>query len=306
MKSCDIFPKKPISSVKTVYPYSWESLRNAKKVQSVYINTSAIPHFAKEILPNLISKNDEIKIVLVSGDADETVFEDIFETYEDFILFIEDSRIIHWFSQNVVFSSSAKKIHEKLTPIPIGLDYHTLSECSFHEWGIRQSPIEQENSLKNIRYLSNAPRERLFKVYCNFHFLMNSSKYGYDRKDALENIDSTIIFIEPQKQKRINAWKRQSEFVFVASPFGNGYDCHRTWEALALGCIPIVKSSGLDILLKNLPVCIVDEWKDVTETFLRDAFEKILSRFGDKPFISLSPEFFLSYWVKQIKYYCRQ
>jgi hypothetical protein len=33
-------------------------------------------------------------------------------------------------------------------------------------------------------------------------------------------------------------------YAFVASPYGGGPDCHRTWEALILGCIPIVKSSG--------------------------------------------------------------
>jgi hypothetical protein len=56
-----------------------------------------------------------------------------------------------------------------------------------------------------------------------------------------------------------------AEHAFVLSPHGNGLDCHRTWEALALGCIPIVKSSGLDPLFENLPVWIVHEWSEVTQ-----------------------------------------
>ena len=35
---------------------------------------------------------------------------------------------------------------------------------------------------------------------------------------------------------------------YVLSPFGSGYDCHRTWEALYVGCVPIVEK------LKELPL----------------------------------------------------
>ncbi len=62
---------------------------------------------------------------------------------------------------------------------------------------------------------------------------------------------------------------RQSEYAFVISPHGNGVDCHRTWEALALGCVPIVRTSPLDALYEGLPVLIVSNWCEVTADFLR-------------------------------------
>ena len=34
-----------------------------------------------------------------------------------------------------------------------------------------------------------------------------------------------------------------SSYKFALSPEGNGIDCHRTWECLYLGVIPIVKKS---------------------------------------------------------------
>ena len=43
-----------------------------------------------------------------------------------------------------------------------------------------------------------------------------------------------------------------------------------------LGCIPIVKKSGLDPLYDGLPVLIVNEWSDVSVDLLTktvDAFE---------------------------------
>ena len=66
--------------------------------------------------------------------------------------------------------------------------------------------------------------------------------------------------------------------AFVLSPHGNGLDCHRTWEALCLGCIPIIKTSGLDQLFEGLPVWIVQDWTDVTETNMRSKIEEFRNR----------------------------
>ena len=56
---------------------------------------------------------------------------------------------------------------------------------------------------------------------------------------------------------------------FVLSPRGNGLDAHRTWEALLVGAIPVVRSSALDILYEGLPVLIVKDWAHVTPDLLR-------------------------------------
>jgi hypothetical protein len=55
---------------------------------------------------------------------------------------------------------------------------------------------------------------------------------------------------------------------FVICPEGNGLDCHRTWEALLMGAIPVIKHSTLDPLFEGLPVLLVDSWDQVTEEFL--------------------------------------
>jgi len=62
---------------------------------------------------------------------------------------------------------------------------------------------------------------------------------------------------------------------FVLSPRGNGLDCFRTWEALSVGTIPIVKRSGpFDAIYEGLPVLLVNRWEDVSlellERTLRD------------------------------------
>ena len=50
---------------------------------------------------------------------------------------------------------------------------------------------------------------------------------------------------------------------FVLSPPGNGNDCHRTWEAMYLGAIPVVLSAFLDSgLTSTLPVLAVASWDE--------------------------------------------
>jgi len=50
----------------------------------------------------------------------------------------------------------------------------------------------------------------------------------------------------------------------MPAPRGAGMDCHRTWEALALLTIPIVKRSPLDPAFQGFPVAMVEDWDEVT------------------------------------------
>lgn len=51
--------------------------------------------------------------------------------------------------------------------------------------------------------------------------------------------------------------------LFVISPPGNGVDCHRTWEAVALGAIPVVLRGSLaPSLIKDMPILVVDSYAD--------------------------------------------
>lgn len=62
----------------------------------------------------------------------------------------------------------------------------------------------------------------------------------------------------------------------MASTHGNGLDCHRTWEALLLGCIVVTKRSSLDSLFDGLPVVLVDDWSECVEPLF---LEKWLDRY---------------------------
>jgi hypothetical protein len=254
-----------------------------KNGSTFYICSSAIKHFISLVLPQL-----PFKIILVTGDCDETCWTDLFLSEKDFKSFIENDKIIHWFSQNCI----AK--HPKISQMPIGLDYHTMTN-HHPKWGPKLNPIEQENVLLSIiNNIAFKPFwEREVKCYSNFHFFM-TTKHGYDRIDAFNNIPKHLVYYEPEHLLREQSWIKQSQYSFVISPHGGGLDCHRTWEALVLGCIPIVKTSGLDSLYTDLPVLIVKEWSDVNEQLLHNT----VIEFKNKQFNY--ERLLLSYWVKLI------
>jgi hypothetical protein len=86
-----------------------------------------------------------------------------------------------------------------------------------------------------------------------------------------------------------------SKYSFILSPFGNGMDCHRTWEALCLGCIPILMAPGFKKMFENLPVLIVNNWSDVNQELLNKTITEFQTRTFDYEKLSLK------YWVDKIK-----
>jgi hypothetical protein len=258
-------------------------IKNTKENSVVYIKTDYLKTLTSVI--NLIN----FDFILVSGSSDYTIPTDIFESYQEFLQLIENKKIIKFYSQNCIVEH-----HPKLVKIPIGLDYHTLSNYS-NFWGEQKTPIEQEKELISICNNVKTFWERKHICYSNFHFIDYGNKFGYSRKDIINTVPKELVYYEPTKIKRIETWIKQTEYSFVISPFGNGLDCHRTWEALILGCIVVVKKSPLDCLYDELPVLIVNDWSDITESLL----EKTVMDFKNKTFNY--KKLTLEYYVSKIK-----
>lgn len=171
---------------------------------------------------------------------------------------LESKKLAAWFVQNI-----DQKPSERVIPIPIGLANQV--------W-----PHGQVSVLEPIASLAppRGGKERDYFVYVNFSVHTNESA----RKPCLDYFLSlpTSVMRQPSS---FGAYLRDlSRAVFVVSPPGNGLDCHRTWEALLMGCYPIVLSSTLNPLYENLPVVIVSDWSEVTDEFLQKKKEEFSKR----------------------------
>jgi len=87
-------------------------------------------------------------------------------------------------------------------------------------------------------------------------------------------------------------------YSFIASPPGNGLDTHRTWEAMYLGCVPIVLRSYMTDYYASLglPMWVVDSYKDVellNEEQLAAKYEDFRPSFQNKAL-------WFDFWKKQI------
>ena len=276
---CDVKSLVPTSSVRQMIYYDHRKIRCGCMY---YVCTTALQSF----FPLLDSISGPI--ILVTGDADITVPSDLFSSEELFLRFIEHPKIMKWCAQNCVID------HPKMMRIPIGLDYHTMSN-QVMEWGPQMTPDAQEMMLKKIKTQSKSWKDRICLCYSNFHFF-TKSRFGHDRVNAMAEVPNSLVYYEEEKKPREHCWKKQSEFVFVLSPHGNGLDCHRTWEALALGCIPIVKQSGLDPLYEGLPVLIVHQWSDVSQSLLEQTVVEFSKRAFEMERLTLN------YWMRKIRY----
>ncbi len=195
------------------------------------------------------------------------------------LTFLEDSKIIAWFSIH-----PPKQGHKKFFPLPIGISQKEYKEPDLHDC-IKKCRAIPKKELAYLNWSSEQNPERhfvekLFKECCDFTIRQAFIPF----KDYLEEM---------------------AHYKFALSPRGWGPDCYRTWEALLVGTIPVVKrcqfdalivgdddmadpgqkstlsspkGSQLDTLYEDLPILIIDEWESITPQFLLQKYEEISSK----------------------------
>jgi 6-pyruvoyl-tetrahydropterin synthase len=87
---------------------------------------------------------------------------------------------------------------------------------------------------------------------------------------------------------------------FVVSPEGNGIDCHRHYEALMAGCIPIIEKNPLtEKKYKDYPVLWTTDYSEITPEYLKEKYEEMINKEYDFSYLFLSN--YTSEQQKQIK-----
>ena len=66
-------------------------------------------------------------------------------------------------------------------------------------------------------------------------------------------------------------------YKFVISPEGNGIDCHRHYEALMAGCIPIVEDNPLiREKYRGCPILFTRDYSEINEYYLEQKYKEMI------------------------------
>ena len=232
-------------------------LQPLKSAETIFVYTHLVEAFYREIVPHL-----EKPVILISHNSDNRID-------ERFLELIESDKILHWFGQNVAID------HGKVTAIPIGLANSQWSHGQIETFAAVAAQKVTKNRLlyMNFDFRTN-PRERL-PIYNMF------------KDNPLITVSNGLAYEAYLKEL--------TSHVFCISPPGNGLDCHRIWECLYLGVIPIsLKNPNLEHFY-DLPISLIDDWSQIDEPFLQAEFQRILQSSFNMQKIDIN------YWANRIK-----
>ncbi|HMB00142.1 MAG TPA: hypothetical protein VKS21_04060, partial [Spirochaetota bacterium] len=259
------------------------SYQNIKHGAAVWVRTQNLPFFLNTVFPSI-----KHTFTLVTGDSIQAV---PYELSREMVNSLTaDNRLIKWYAQNCLCERHQPHAH-KLKPLPLGIDFHSQYEKESWRFKKKLTPAGQEQELLHLRQANLPLSQRRVKVYADFH-LNNSSRklkkripwlVKRNRRQLYKSLRAHPAFVFQKKRMlRKELWRQMSRYRFVISPPGSGLDCHRTWEALALGCYVIVEKSPLDILYKDLPVIIVEDFSAISAAKLHQWAAMLDKRFSSE------------------------
>lgn len=143
---------------------------------------------------------------------------------------------------------------------PIGMSYQYLS---YYNLG-KTIQIGQHNN----------------DVLCSISVNTDIARRGsttINRKNIIETLKKTgiqNIHLDPN-----NYYLSLPDYKFVISPEGNGIDCHRHYEALIAGCIPIMEKNPLiEEKYSNLPILWTTNYSEINKAYLQKKYNEMIDK----------------------------
>ena len=185
-----------------------------KAGDTIFVLVDFLDYFFTEFHPNI--QNPYILVTHHFYGSSDNSSPGIFASY------LDDSKLIAWFTHNV------DRHHPKLYSMPIGI-------------GDTDSYAGNKNGLcekyKNQAYDKTRSRKLLYMNFIIATYPVER-QYVYDLFKAQPYCTATPQHHKPVEEFFIDLLNHK----FALSPRGNGLDCFRTWEALLMGCYPIVRT----------------------------------------------------------------
>ena len=189
--------------------------------------------------------------------------------YQLFEEWLDNSKV------NKVYGWNQRLDHPKIHPLPIGINQKRMGET------LRNYDKKTPTKLLfiNFNFETNPNRQPLYhSLFLKFGGCQSVTFKDY--KNEVYRKDKSSIEGEINQQVTQSEYYDQlTQHKFCVSPPGTGIDCHRTWECLYLGVIPIIQSDTyLDPIYERLPVLIVKDWDVLTKKYLQKKYKLINKR----------------------------
>eukprot|EP00796_Vickermania_ingenoplastis_P005781 gene5781-4132_t len=212
--------------------------------QQVFSFTVRCLYFRPQALTNATRK-----FVILGTEIDETATYDFFRDNGDLnpreyknpnlLYLLNHPLLVHWYSTNGNIQ------HPKFSAIPIGMPFFYRSES----WLPMDMSIQHSVQIKSSNYTSyymhnlmfGRPDQDLRTVTAMKDWPWRQSWIEWLRREDHQDI---CAFAGYGQESFFQTVLRNT---FVASPPGNGYECHRTYETLTLGSIPILLNPAADV-----------------------------------------------------------
>ena len=179
-----------------------------------------------------------------------------------------------------LFASNLLQETRTSTALPVGLE---------NVYRYQNGLLEDFVRFRDNPDVGNRPR----LVFSAFNVATNRPV----REPLSEELRSSRFGWHPTRINRSDYRSLLLETMFVLSPEGNGSDCHRTWEAIYLGAVPVVLRGSLaPSLVKELPIIAVDsftEFLKLGDAELREAYWSSVQTTPERAF--------MPYWVDRIR-----
>ena len=212
----------------------------------IYCDTHQIYKFRDE----LIQHHD---LIIITHNSDGELYDS--GRLREFDVDIDDFGGCYrwWFGQN----SRSKR--SNVIPIPIGFE-----NSRWDHSGIKSKTF-------NSMDITNPPTKG---VYLNFRRSTNTIKRNecYDQCSVMD-----FVTVDQSNRSFPDYMNHMNTHRFVLCPDGNGMDCHRTWEALFVGRVPIIINPDLKRLYGDLPVLFINNWIDLFDIDLDSRYNDIIN-----------------------------
>jgi hypothetical protein len=208
----------------------------AAAARAVFVGTCALPAFVRDVLPRVACP-----IVLVTGMSDPGPAAVLGSAAAAHAL-AGHPLLRAWFAEMRDWPACALPARcaacARTHALPIGVDLHTLAfrPGDRPSWGPAAPPRAQAAAFAAAAVAAGAADAagvpRAPTVYVHFGWRPPP------RREALKLLRANPrFFVEPQRHmERGELWARMARHRWVLCLQGGGPDCHRTWEALGLGC----------------------------------------------------------------------